>query len=196
MLPIVMSDTCAYGTVNEMEMTWEECQVKYNPLCWKMANKYKNLKLENDERYNLALFGLWKAYNSFDSERGANFLTHATNVIYQVFNLEYRNSNAKKRQHEIHLDINHIDDSGNHFEEILEDKNVFGYSHREIICEYLCEFEKIADKDGLMFIDKINGMKADDIQIKYNYSKRTVYTHINKGQQKFIQYLERKDTLL
>ena len=45
-----------------------------------MVNKYKNLKLETDERYNLALFGLWKAYNSYDEERGANFLTHATNV--------------------------------------------------------------------------------------------------------------------
>ena len=185
-----------YGKVNEMEMSWEECQKQYNPLCWKMANKYKNLKLENDERYNLALFGLWKAYNSFDESRGANFLTHATNVIYQVFNLEYRNSNAKKRQHEKHLDIHHIDDSGNHFEEILEDKNVFGHSHRERICEHLCEFEQIADKDGLMFIDKINGIKVDDILIKYGYSKRTAYTHINSGRDKFIKYLEERDVLL
>ena len=186
----------AYGKVNKMEMTWEECQKQYNPLCWKMVNKYKNLKLEPDERYNLALFGLWKAYNSFEESRGANFLTHATNVIYQVFNLAYRDSKAKKRQHDAHLDINHIDDSGNRFEETLEDKNEFGYAHRERIYEFMCEFEKVADKDGLMFIDKINGMKVDDIQIKYNYSKRTVYTHINKGQQKFIQYLERKDVLL
>ena len=185
-----------YGMVNKMEITWEESQIKYNKLCWKMVNKYKNLKLEPDERYNLALFGLWKAYNSFDEERGANFLTHATNVIYQVFNLEYRDSMAKKRQHEIHLDINHTDDSGNHFEDILEDKNVFGHTHRERIYDYLCEFEKIADKDGLMFIDKINGMKVDDIQAKYDYSKRTIYTHIKKGQEKFIHYLEEKDVLL
>ena len=182
--------------VNNMEMSWEECQVKYNPLCWKMANKYKNLKLENDERYNLALFGLWKAYNSFDEARGASFLTHATNVIYQVFNLEYRDSNAKKRKHEIHLDINHTDEDGNRFEEILEDKNEFGYAHRERIYHYLCEFEKIADKDGLMFVDKVNGMKVDDILIKYNYSKRTAYTHIKHGQEKFIKYLDRKDVLL
>ena len=161
-----------------------------------MANKYKNLKLESDERYNLALFGLWKAYNSFDESRGASFLTHATNVIFQVFNLEYRDSNAKKRQHDIHLDINHMDDNGNRFEEILEDKNEFGYAHRERIYEYLCEFEKIADNDGLMFIDKINGMKVEDIQFKYNLSKRTTYTHINRGRDKFIAYLERKDVLL
>ena len=179
-----------------MEMTWEECQTQYNKLCWKMVNKYKNLKLETDERYNLALYGLWKAYNSFDEARGASFLTHATNVIYQVFNLAYRDSNAKKRQHEIHLDINHTDDSGNRFEEILEDKNEFGYAHRERIYQYLCEFEKITDKDGLMFIDKVNGMKVDDIQAKYNYSKRTTYTHIKHGQEKFIKYLERKDVLL
>ena len=182
--------------VNNMEMTWEECQKQYDKLCWKMVNKYKNLKLEPDERYNLALFGLWKAYNTYDDERGASFLTHATNVIFQVFNLEYRNSNAMKRQHEIHLDINHMDDKGNHFEEILEDKNGFGYAHRELIFDYLCEFEKIADKDGLMFIDKINGMKIDNILIKYNYSKRTAYTHIERGRDKFIKYLEKEDVLL
>ena len=185
-----------YGMVNKMEMTWEECQKQYNNLCWKVANKYKNLKLEPDEAYNLALFGLWKAYQSYDDSRGASFMTHATNVIYQVFNLEYRDSNAKKRQHDIHLDINHTDDDGNRFEEILEDKNEFGYAHRERIYEYMCEFEKIADKDGLMFIDKINGMKVDDIEVKYNYSKRSAYTHIKQGQQKFIHYLERKDVLL
>ena len=191
-----MFDIYVYGTVNKMEMTWEECQVKYNPLCWKMANKYRNLKLEPDERYNLALFGLWKAYNSYDDTRGASFMSHATNVIYQVFNLEYRDSKAKKRQHEPHLDINHTDDSGNRFEEILEDKNEFGYAHRERIYHYLCEFEKIADKDGLMFIDKVNGMKVDDILTKHKYSKRTAYTHISKGKEKFIKYLEEKDVLL
>ena len=179
-----------------MEMTWEECQKQYDKLCWKMVNKYKNLKLEPDERYNLALYGLWKAYNSFDEARGASFLTHATNVIYQEFNLAYRGSKAKKRQHENHLNINHTDDSGNRFEEILEDKNEYGYAHREFICEYMREFEKIADKDGLMFIDKINGMKIDDILIKYNYSKRSAYTHIKRGQEKFIHYLEGRDVLL
>ena len=191
-----MLDIYVYGTVNRMEMTWEECQIKYNKLCWKMVNKYKNLKLEQEERYNLALFGLWKAYESYDETKGAGFLTYATNVIYQVFNLEYRDSNAKKRQHDIHLDINYTDDEGNRFEEILEDKNEFGYAHRERIYEFMCDFEKIADNDGLMFIDKINGMKVDDIMIKYGYSKRTTYTHISHGQNNFIKYLERKDVLL
>ena len=191
-----MLDIYAYGMVNNMEMTWEECQKQYNKLCWKLANKYKNLKLEPDERYNLALFGLWKAYQSYDEERGASFMTYANNVIYQVFNLEYRDNNAKKRQHEVHLDINHTDDDGNRFEEILEDKNEFGYAHRERIYEYLCEFEKVADKDGLMFIDKINGMKISDILIKYDYSTRSAYAHIKRGREKFIKYLERKDVLL
>ena len=73
---------------------------------------------------------------------------------------------------------------------------MFGHTHRERIYDYLCEFEKIADKDGLMFIDKINGMKVEDIQAKYNYSRRTIYTHIKKGQEKFNHYLEEKDVLL
>ena len=186
----------AYGMVNRMEMTWDECVKLYDKLCWKMENKYSNLKLEQDERYNLALFGLWKAYNSYDDTRGASFMSHATNVIFQVFNLAYRDSNAKKRRHDIHLDINHVDNNGNKFEEILEDKNEFGYAHRERIYHYLCEFEKIADKDGLMFIDKVNGMKVDDILTKYDYSKRTAYTHISRGRDKFIKYLEERDVLL
>ena len=191
-----MFDIYVYGMVIRMEMTWEECAKQYDQLCWKMVNKYKNLKLETDESYNLALFGFWKAYNSFEESRGANFLTHATNVIFQVLNLEYRDLYAKKRKHESHLDINHTDEHGNRFEEILEDKNEFGYAHRERIYHYLCEFEKITDKDGLMFIDKINGMKVDDILIKYKYSRRTAYTHIKHGQEKFIKYLEGKDVLL
>ena len=117
-------------------------------------------------------------------------------MIYQVFNLEYRDSRAKKRQHEIHLDINHTDEEGNRFEELLEDKNEFGYAHRNTIYELLCEFEQFADKDGLMFIDKINGMKLDDILIKYNYSTRSAYTHISRGRDKFIKYLEERDVLL
>ena len=196
MLPIAMLDIYVYGTVNNMEMTWDECYKQYNNLCWKLVNKYKNLKLEPEERYNLALFGLWKAYNTYDDSRGASFMSHATNVIYQVFNLEYRDSNAKKRQHDVHLDINHVDNEGNRFEEILEDKNEFGYAHRERIYEFMCEFEKITDNDGLMFIDKINGMKVDDIEKKYNYSKRTAYIHINRGKNKFIKYLEEWDVLL
>ena len=185
-----------YRMVYKMDMPWEECQKQYDKLCWKMVNKYKNLNLEIDERYNLALFGLWKAYETYDETRGTVFLSHATNVIFQVFNLAYRESKAKKRQHEIHLDINHIDNDGNRFEDILEDKNEFGYAHRELIYQYMRDFEKIADKDGLMFIDKINGMKIDNILIKYNYSKRTAYTHIERGRDKFIKYLERKDVLL
>ena len=47
-----------------------------------------------------------------------------------------------------------------------------------------------------MFIDKINGMKINDILIKYNYSTRSAYTHISRGREKFIHYLERKDVLL
>ena len=47
-----------------------------------------------------------------------------------------------------------------------------------------------------MFIDKINGMKVDDIQANYNNSKRTTYIHINRGKEKFIKYLEERDVLL
>lgn len=190
-----MFDTYVYGMVIDM-MKWEECQKQYEPLCWKMVNRYKNLRIEDDERFNLALFGLWKAYSSYDETRGASFLTHATNVIYQVFNLEYRDSNAKKRTHDIHLDINHYDDNGNLFSEVLKDKNEYGYAHRECIYEYMVEFQKVADKDGLMFIDKINGIPVSQIEKKYNYSKRTAYTHIEKGRDKFIKYLEERDVLL
>lgn len=191
-----MYDIYAYGMVNNMNMSWEQCQKQYEPLCWKMVNRYKNLKLDNDERFNLALFGLWKAYTSFDESRGASFLTHANNVMFQVFNLEYRDSNAKKRTHDRHLDINHLDDDGNLFSEVLEDKNEFGYAHRERIYQHMLEFQKITDKDGLMFIDKINGLPVSEIEKKYSYSKRTAYTHIEKGRDKFIKYLEKKDVLL
>ena len=73
MLPIVMCVIYAYGMVINMKMSWEECQVKYNPLCWKMVNKYKNLKLENDERYNLALSACGKHIIVLMSQEGQPF---------------------------------------------------------------------------------------------------------------------------
>ena len=47
---IVMLDISVYGGIKMLNMTWEECAKQYQPLCYKMVNKYKNVKLDRDER--------------------------------------------------------------------------------------------------------------------------------------------------
>ena len=47
-----------------------------------------------------------------------------------------------------------------------------------------------------MFIDKIHGMKMDDVIKKHGYSRRCAYNHVQNGRKKFIKYLEERDVLL
>ena len=188
-----MSDIYVYGMVNEMEMTWEECMEQYKPLCYKISRKYKNIRMEEDERFNLALFGLWKAWKYYDDSKPASFLTYAHFMIYREFNLVYRNENLKKRKHDIHLDINRVDDEGNTFLEIIADDSTRASHHLSEINDCLDEFKEFASLDGLAFIDKVNGEKVNDLMGKYGYAKRTMYAHIERGKKEFIKYLEEKD---
>ena len=179
-----------------LNMTWEECAKQYQSLCYKMVNKYKNVQLDKDERYNLALFGLWKAWKYYDESKPANFLTYANFMICREFNLVYRTDNVKKRKHERHLDINHKDDDGNTFLEILEDDSTRSSHHISEIDRLLDHYKEIASTDGLAFIDKLNGIKVELLMEKYGYAKRTMYKHLDNGKQEFIKYLEEKDVWL
>ena len=191
-----MLDISVYGGIKMLNISWEECSKQYQQLCWKMVNKYRNVNLEADERYNLALFALWKAWQNYDESKPANFLTYATFMICREFNLVYRNDNLKKRKHEVHLDIHHKDDDGNTFLEALGDDSTRSSHHFEEIDRCLNNFKEIATLDGLAFIDKINGIKVELLMEKYGYAKRTMYKHLDKGKQEFIKYLEEKDVWL
>lgn len=191
-----MLDIYVYGMVNEMlNMSWEECHVKYEKLCHKLCNHYKNVNLDYDERFNLALFGLWKAWKYYDGE-SSSFMTYANFIIRQEFNLIYRNNKAKKRKHEIHLDLNHTDDEGNRFEEVLEDAYINGYCHMSRINELLNDFSEVCTQNGKYFIEKVNGRTIHNMMDEYNISKRTMYKYIEKGKIEFADYLTEKDVFL
>lgn len=179
-----------------LNASWDETYNQYRLLCHKLSYQYKNIKLDYDERYNIALLGLWKAWKDYDETKGASFLTYANYRIRQEFNLIYRDSNAKKRQHNHHLDINHQDDNGNIFSEIIEDDSCRSLHHLNELVKYLDEFSLIASDKGLMFIDKVNGVSIDDIMNKYHKAKRTAYKHIEIGKKEFLKYLEEKDVWL
>lgn len=191
-----MLDISVYGGINMLNMTWEECYKQYTPLCYKMAHKYRNVKLEHDERFNLAVFGLWKAWQNYDDSKPASFLTYATFMTCREFNLVYRNDNLQKRKHDVHLDINHEDDNGNRFEEVIEDDSIRSYHHMQEIVKYLDEFSEVASIKGLMFVDKVNDIPVSEIMEKYGKAKRTAYKWIDKGKEEFIKYLEEKDVWL
>ena len=179
-----------------LNISWEECVEQYKPLCYKISRKYRNIRMDEDERFNLALFGLWKAWQYYDDSKPASFLTYAHFMIYREFNLVYRNENLKKRKHDVPLDINRVDDEGNTFLEVLEDDSTRASHHLSEINKYLFEFKEFATLDGLAFIDKVNGEKVEHLMKKYGYAKRTMYAHIEKGKKEFVKFLEKKDVWL
>lgn len=68
-----------------MMMSFEEVLTKYKPLVKSQVNWFSNLKMEFDDKYQLATIGLWTAYNSFDVERGLGFGLLAKKAIQNNF---------------------------------------------------------------------------------------------------------------
>ena len=81
-------------------MTWEECLVKYEPLCHRFAKQYSGLHTTTyDERVNLALYGLWIAFNEYDENKGASFLSFAFLQIKSRFSSEVKKSKRLKNNY-------------------------------------------------------------------------------------------------
>ena len=119
-------------------MTWEECLVKYEPLCHRFAKQYSGLHtITYDERVNLALYGLWIAFNEYDENKGASFLSFAFLQIKSRFSSEVKKSKRLKNNY-LFLDSEFED--GIAFVDTLESNicnDVFIDNLNELVDEFL-----------------------------------------------------------
>lgn len=68
---------------DETEMTFDEVREKWDNLVWKIANELLNTQKNYGlkDLYTFGLFGLWKASDNYNPEKGASFKTHAYTSI-------------------------------------------------------------------------------------------------------------------
>ena len=51
------------------ELTLDECYIIYKPILIKLTNSYHNIKLEFDDRFQIACIGLIKAYKTYNNTK-------------------------------------------------------------------------------------------------------------------------------
>ena len=114
------------------------------------ASELEKTCLENDN-ISPSLFEEYGVNQGLRDENGKGVLTGLTNISKIVSSKIVDNQKVScdgelwYRGYRVEDLINHLDEDGNLFSDILEDKNEYGFAHRERIYELMSEFEKIAD---------------------------------------------------
>lgn len=79
------------------EMSFEEVLECYQNLIRRTMKEFKNLKLEDEEKYQILSIQLWHCYKRYDSNTGVGFGHYAKKSLWGILGRQYRDSIAKKR---------------------------------------------------------------------------------------------------
>ena len=173
-------------------MTWEECVTQYEPLCHRFAKQYNGLHTTSYyERFNLALYGLWIAFNEYDENKGSSFLSFAFLQIKSRFSSEVKKSKRLKNNY-LFLDSEFED--GIAFVDTLESNicnNVFIDNLNELVDEFC-----MLSKHGNFFRDKIEGLNTVELSKKYGMSQPHASLVSKRLTNDFKEFLNNKKYLI
>lgn len=123
--------------------------VKYDGIVYHIANKYYTL--ENEDKRSLVLEGVFKTISTYDASKQANFATHLTHVLINLFSNEVRKNNTKARSLPDGATLDYLDS---------EEENGAGET-----------YSRVGDNDyrltDIEFIDCIKVLSLEDIEYKY-----------------------------
>jgi len=82
---------------NEINLEFEEVLVMYKPLIKNIIYSFNNLRMEYDDKYQVATIALWNAYKKYDSTTTISFVMLAKKAILNELMHEITYNNRKKR---------------------------------------------------------------------------------------------------
>ena len=177
--------------------TFEDTVKQYTKLMYYIINKWPYV--EKEEAYNIALFGLWKAWKFYNGK--TKFITYASAVIYNEFRVKYRedmDKRAKFRNSFVSIDYlfsNSEDGYSSSLQNILsvEDESYLDIENREIVERVL---SKLRPSNKPMYKLHLQGYRQRDICKKLNRLPSAVNMEIKrvKGYLKKEYDKEVKDT--
>lgn len=150
------------------ELTLDECYIIYKPILIKLSNNYHNIKLEFNDRFQIACLGFVKAYNSYNNLKYC-FLGYLKIIVNNEFKQEYRKQSIKKDFNLVSID-NHIPDNYDiTLEEVLRDETD---NFNEIEIKDLINriFSKMSDNDKKVVKLRLEGFKKPKISEILNLS--------------------------
>jgi RNA polymerase sigma factor (sigma-70 family) len=78
-------------------MTFEEILLRYRPLVRNIVWSFGNLKIEFEDKLQIANIALWEAYSKYNIKTGIGFWALAKKIVTNELKREFNNSKRKKR---------------------------------------------------------------------------------------------------
>lgn len=151
-----------------IELTSEECFIIYKPLLYKLTNSYHNIKLEFDDRFQIACMGLIKAYKTYNNTKYP-FIAYLKIVVNNEFKQEFRKQNKEKDINLVSTD-NHIPDNYDiTLEEVLRNE-IDNFNEIEIKDLINHIFSRMSDIDKKVIKLRLEGYKKPRISKILNLS--------------------------
>ena len=156
-------------------MTSEQ-YLQFEPMLLKISNKFKNNKygLDIDDIMQVGAFGMIRAYETYEDNKGMIFSTYMYNCIDWAIKKEFQKIRNKNKDVVVTSLDHTIDEEGANMYELIPDENID--IEKEAIedmtlKEYIQEFKEILEPlSAEIFIDKyVYGI--DNIVLAAKYSK-------------------------
>lgn len=144
-----------------IELTLDECFTVYKPTLIKLAYSYHNLKIEFDDRFQIASMGLTKAYKTYNNTKYP-FVAYLKIVINNEFKQVFRKQNKEKDIKLVSTD-NHIPDNYDILlgDTIEDKKDIFNLLETKDIINNI--FYKMSDIDRKIVKLRLEGYKKPKI---------------------------------
>lgn len=164
-----MSETLLNENYNSME----DFLVNYKPLVIKIARRYFLAGGDMDDVIQEGMIGLYKAYNTYSSEKGASFTTFATLCINRQIQTAIKKANAQVRR--FCTDLYNLDNENiinivsyeNNPEDQVIRKESFNNFKKEILL-------KLTNLEKQILKHYLSGLSYDDIALELKITKKSV----------------------
>lgn len=164
---------------------FDEILIQYKNYLYYLMKLY-SVNTTDDDMYQRALIGLWKASTTFDETRGVTFLTYATRIITSELFLEMRYRRKHSKLNVVPLDEPIKDTDDLTYSDLIpslenvEEKIIY-YDLQDVLTD--------KDRELLKYISA--GYTQAEIGSILSMSQPTVYRRIRDLRDKIDRYLKR-----
>ena len=177
------------NTLNEAELSAEELLIYYKPLVSKIARRYFLVGGDMDDVFQEGMIGLYKAINSFSSDKGASFQTFATLCINRQIQSAVKKANANKNR--VFMDLYSMENDETikiiSSERNPEDNFIVKESYENIKREIL---QKLTNLEKKILKEYLSGFSYEDISQKLHINKKSVDNALNRIRNKLAYLTE------
>lgn len=176
-----MKKRLVIGKDQAKELSFEEVYEKYQNLAYKRANKYREF-YDIDDLKQIAMIGLWKAYEKYDVSTETAFGAFANKVITNELRMFNRARNQRltrktaKVKDLISLELNLDNSEVQTISDLIIDQTDFTEKiiERDIVLRTISRIQKLSSREQYIIFSYLKGVKQRVIAEKIGVTQTCV----------------------